>query len=161
VAKTIFRKIGGRIVPIRIGSVRLDTDLMGGKARDVFAKVGDTVLGHARIVVPDEGKFATLDYVRVNHEFRGKGIGRSLFKHAQELLGRAGKSFLRADKIQHQAQVKIRASAGKSVFIGYGRGQAKKLSPLEAINEVKKLRKGLDYRDVQATTMIPKKWRRK
>ena len=153
-------------MPIKISSVAENLYTGGTLGRRVLAHVINgaekTQIGRVHLTIPKAGKHATIVMTAVEEKFRGHGISRELFKHAQELLGRAGKLFIRGDEIQHVAQVKIRRSAGKSVFIGtgfgpFGENNKKLKTGREAIEIIKN--PGRYGQTVHGTTMIPKKFR--
>jgi len=165
--KIIFRKIGSRIIPIRISSVKLATGSNFYKERKVTASIlekGKRIFAGSAITQHGvRKKVATLKDVKVDPVFQRYGIGTALFEHVKELFGRAGTRFLRSDGIIHPAQVKIR-SKYKTKFLGKGYGSYGEKSRLVGLNEafdiVKPMKKADDYRILQASTRLSKKWRR-
>lgn len=171
----LFRKVRGRVIPIKISNVSDKiaeaSDYSGSKFRKIIAKTdkGEHV-GQLTLRIPKKGKSADLIDVRVNKEFRRKGISKNLFARASEFLDRSGFKFLRSDDIQAAAQVKIRANQGryragrkfrnKSRFVADQFGpwgeQSRRVSPKEAIDILKNNRTG---RQVKGTTMIGGKYR--
>jgi len=114
--RVLFRKIGGRIVPIRISNVAdkiADASSIGNKTRKIIAtghKGG--FMGQLTLQIPKKGNKAYIQDVRVPKEFRRKGISKSLFARATKFLQRANFRFLRSSDLQHPAQVNIRRRAG-------------------------------------------------
>lgn len=170
IGKFIFRKIRGKVRAIRIKNERdpaSGLSFSGVKERKITAttKSGRRI-GQLSLQVPKKGKHATVLDVRVDKEFRRKGISRALFKKAAQFSNRVGKDFLRSDNLKSAAQVKIRRGFGKSVFIGdqFGRfgEQTRKISSNTAIRIIKENHgpnsKG---RLVTGTTRIKKPKRKK
>ena len=175
----LFRKIGGRIVPIKVSNVKdaiADASSYGIKHRKLVAEAlhpaGKQYLGQMSLQIPVKGKTAVVQDVRVVEHARKKGISKKLFTEAQQFLGRAGYKFMRSGDIQHPAQVKIRRSVNRykaggklrtsSRFFAdqFGRYQeeTRRVSSIDAINILKNNPSG---RQVSGTTMIPKKFRGK
>lgn len=165
--KFIFRRIGGRIVPIKISGEKAgDTGHKLIRRIKADARIdGDTKrVGTMFLNVPKKGPRATIENVDVAAHARKEGIASELFEYAQRLLGRAGKKVVRGELL-HEAQVKIRARSGKSAFIGHGfppHGEgSRKLNAKEAVLAVRGLKKSNVPSHVTASTVIPKKWWRK
>lgn len=114
--KFIFRKIGGRIIPIRITNVKdavAQASSFGTKYRNVVAKLPDgQQVAKMALEIPKKGKHANVLSVNVEKKFQKKGISKALFQRATEFLERAGLKSLRSNDIQHVAQVKIRSQYG-------------------------------------------------
>lgn len=173
-SKIIFRKIAGKIVPIKIGSQAAITGNTATAARKITAHAiqgkEKVMVGNMNLTIPKKGASATVDSVNVEKKFQKHGLSRAMFKHAQEFLGRIGKKFMRSYELQHVAQVKIRTAAGKgprgkagTKFIGSGYGPYGEMSKKIRSGEAKRLIKnpGINGQSVSATTMIPKKYRKK
>ncbi len=114
--RVLFRKIGGRIVPIKISNVAdkaANASSYGDKFRHITAKLPDgEQIAKLNLRLEKKGK-ATLVSVGVEEKFRKRGIAKNLFARATQFLERAGFKFLRSEEIQHGAQVKIRSSYGR------------------------------------------------
>ena len=113
----LFRKIGGRIVPIRINNIAdkiSDANNMGGLRHRKIQAIGDkgTYMGQLTLTIPKKGKTATIMDVRVPKQYQKKGISKNLFARATQFLERAKYKFLKSDEIMHPAQVKIRNKYG-------------------------------------------------
>jgi hypothetical protein len=168
IVAVIFRKIGGRIVPITIKGVKDATHdpRMTTLARKIVAKVNGEQIGQMNLLIPKKAATSDVVNVAVEKKFRGHGISRALFKYSQKFLGRIGKKFMRSTELQHVAQVKIRQKAGKTVFVGTGFGpygeHSVKKKGIRGVALAKDIIKnpGINGRTVSATTMIPKKFRR-
>lgn len=164
--RVIFRKIGGRMVPITIST----ENFSGGKKilAHTINKIGEKVKVGAMDISNNKGASSTLSHVKVEPHFRKKGVSGDLFNTALEELGKEGKKFLRSESIIHPAQVSIR-NRKQTKFIGQGMGihgdKTKILGRSKTYESVKKISKGYspganDPVSVKATTMIPKKFRR-
>ena len=118
--RVIFRKIGGRIVPIKFHNVAdkaASTQFV--KKRNIIATSKEFGhMGKLSLSIPKKGASADIDSVLVPSEFRKKGISKNLFKRATDFLERTKVKFLRSTDMQHHAQAKIRS--------GYGRYKAGK-----------------------------------
>ena len=169
----IFRRIGGRLVPIKIGSSKADAELLKLTRRvTATARIDgeNKRVGTMFLSVPKFGTRATVQNVDVIGEAQKQGIATELFDHAKKLLGRAGKKVMRGE-ILHEAQVKIRDKAGKSAFIGLGLGKyqetAAKLTADQAADALKNMRNIKGRKSINqpstiiASTIIPKKFWRK
>lgn len=169
--RVIFRKIGGRIIPIKISNVAdkiaQASDMGGSRFRKIIAsseKHG--FMGQLTLRVPPKGNSAELVDVRVREEFRRRGISKNLFARATDFLKRAGYKFLRSNDIQHPAQIKIRKAFGKSYSaggkrkagsrffadqFGYYGEETRRVMSKDAIEILKNNSRG---RQISATTMI-------
>lgn len=164
----IFRRIGGRVVRIVIGSEKATHSAPGYAARKIVAVAHDgakETVGQMKLTVAPT-KTAFLDNVVVEDGYREQGLSKAMFEHAQKLMGRVNKKFIRSDWILHEAQVKIRQQAGKTSFVlrkegKDGRLVGKKISGSEALKAAEEIRhKGsLAESVLRATTQIPKKFR--
>ena len=117
--RVIFRKVNGRIVPIRIHNVadKIAEASTWSKHRKIIAKLPNgEQIAQLNLRLPDKGKSAELLSVAVEKKFRKKDISKNLFARAKQFLERAGYKFLRSSDIQHVAQVKIRKRAGRYVI---------------------------------------------
>lgn len=164
--KFIFRRIGGRIVPIKISSEKAskNTELLVRRVKAEARIDGETHrVGTAFVSTRKTGIRANLENVSVRGDAKKQGIGSELYEYAQRLMGRAGKKIIRSDSIEHVAQAKIQARAGKTAFIGGGYPGAtnRKLNAKEAQLAVKNLKTSLYPAYVTGSTVIPKKWWRK
>jgi hypothetical protein len=113
--RLLFRKIKGRIVPIRISNVRdaiAEQHSYGTKYRKIIAESDKEFMGQLTLEIPKKGNKAYVKDVRVPKEFRRKGISKNLFARAKSFLERYGIGFLRSQDLQHPAQVKIRKKLG-------------------------------------------------
>src|SRR3990172_11191025 len=173
--RVIFRKIGGRIVPIRIRNiadkVAQASSYVGVRHRKIIAEApGKNIIGSLHLTVPLKGKAATIASVEVRKEFRKRGISKNMFERASQFLGRAKYKFIRSDDIQHVAQVNIRIKSGGKYKAGekmksssrffadqFGaHGEStKRIQSVEARYLTKNNPEG---RIVTATTMINKKF---
>ena len=180
--RILFRKIGGRIVPIRIKNV---SDPIAGASsyanrfRKITANVKGQQVAALTLSLPKKGKTATLVDVRVEKEFRRKGISKNLFARAKQFLERANFKFIRSNELLSPAQVKIRNKIGGTYKAGakrksrtkyfadqfgpYGE-QTKRVSRQDAIEIIKQNKTPASKgRQVTATTMLnklPKKYRK-
>lgn len=113
--RILFRKIGGRIIPIRIknvGDIAANASQIGIKSRKIVAQVGDKIVGTLNLEIPKKGVSATIQSVNVHPNFRNFGIAKNLFDRAAKFASRIGKKFIRGEEIQHIAQIKIRGKFG-------------------------------------------------
>lgn len=165
--KFIFRKIGGRIVPIKISSEKAGVDAGHRLVRRVKAVAridGDNLrVGTMFMNVPKKGPRATIENVDVLGKARKRGISGEMFDYAAKLLGRAGKKVIRGELL-HPAQVKIRDKM-KTALIGHGyppHGEGvRKLNSKEAVLALKNIKNWKFPSHVTASTIIPKKWWKK
>ena len=181
--RIIWRKIGGRVIPIKISNISdkmSNASSINGKIkyRSIVAKLqnGEQV-GKLNLSIPKKGVSASLLSVNVEKKFQKKGISKNLFHRATEFLSRAGKKFLNSNDIQHAAQIKIRSNYGlgnsikaggkykkRSRFIrdqvGAFGEKSKQIRASEAIDILKNNRSGIN---IQGTTMLKnlKKLRKK
>lgn len=154
---TLFRKIGGRIVPIRISSDKIPHSNPSTRLRNVSARVNGQQVGSLKLDHASK-KFGHIDHVSVKPDYRKMGVGAALFEHAAKLLGKTGRTAIRSSYIEHEAQVKIR-SKYRTTFMGKSlEGKKAKLSPQNAKDAVQYLKGQVN---VSATTIIPKKFRGK
>lgn len=174
--RVIFRRIHGKLIPIRITNtadkVAQASDYGGNKFRQIKAVLpsGETI-GKMNLRVPKKGAHAEVISVNVEKQFKKKGISKNLFSRAVDFLNRAGKKFLRGEDIQHVAQAKIRSKAGwykagpkrklRTKFIadqfGYYGEESKRIKPIDAINYIKQNNsKHSTGRQIKATTFIKK-----
>ena len=174
IGKIIFRKINGRIVPIRIKNVAdkiaQASDAGGSRFRKIIeSSEKHGFMGQLTLRVPPRGKSAEVVDVRVVEQFRRRGISKNLFARATQFLQKAGYKFLQSTDIQHPAQVKIRKQFGKAYYAGgkrkagsrffadqfgpYGE-QTRRITSKDAIDILKNNSLG---RQIKATTMIKKK----
>ena len=112
----IFRKIGGRVIPIKISNLADEVATASSKTnkyRKIIAKAGEEQVAKLNLEIPKKGKFATILDVNVEKKFQKKGISKNLFARAETFLSRIGKKFLRSNEIQHVAQIKIRRGLGR------------------------------------------------
>jgi GNAT superfamily N-acetyltransferase len=167
----IFRRIGGRIVPIKIGFQAI-ADVPGklksfDATRLMVATAEGKYAGSAHFRVPKTHS-VTLEDVRVAREYQRKGISKAMFREAMQTFGKEGKKFIRSNEIQHPAQVKIRSLLGKKTVYGvhgvglYGE-ESRKITRAAALDYAKRIQKGdvQGFSQITATTMIPKKYRGK
>jgi predicted GNAT family acetyltransferase len=127
-AKTIFRRIGGRIIPIRIGSEALGTN--AGATRRLFSAKpeGSThPVSLAIVDFPKGKKHAKISAMNVTQKYRKKGIASDMFEQITDFSRRAGKKFVRSSNIEHPAQVKIRSKMRSRFVIDEG-GYSKRLA---------------------------------
>jgi len=113
--RVLFRKIKGRIVPIKITNRDITPpgrSMYASRKREITAWLKDEKVGKLELSVPRKGVSATLDNVSVGKEFRRRGISKNLFQRAVNFLQRANFKFLRSDELLSPAQVKIRRSQG-------------------------------------------------
>lgn len=168
--KTIFRKIGGRIVPIKLSSKQIETGAHFYKERLIqaaHAKTGE-LLGKAYVQHGTKKSTARITDITIREKFRGKGIGKALFKHIENLYSRAGFKFLRTQSaITNPIQAAIRASSN-SRFLLRGVGQfgeqSKMIGGSEAVKYLKlkelgKLPSKLNHSHLEVTTKLLKKLR--
>lgn len=179
----IFRKIGGRVIPIKISNVKdavSQASSYGGvKYRNIIAKSKGEQIGKMSIQIDKNLKKATVLAVNVEKKFQKKGISKEMFKKATSFLERLGTRFLRSDDIQHIAQVKIRSKYGrygktfknskgtplrknrtKYVADQFGRygEETRKISKQQAIDFIKQNKtENSTGRLVRATTMLKKR----
>jgi predicted GNAT family acetyltransferase len=115
--KILFRKIGGKIIPIRFKNVKdlaAQESMPESKFRKILAEgPSGEIFGSMNLEIPKNKSFAWLESVQVEKKVQGKGIAKNLFKKASEFLKRSGVKFLRGSDIQSPAQVKIRAKQGR------------------------------------------------
>lgn len=146
-AKTIFRKIGHRIIPIIIGSKSLgeNANTKVTTLRRITAHINGEQIGRVDLVVPKIGNRATIAYAAVEQKFQNSGIGKAMYEHAMKLLSRAKKEFLHSEEIINPAVIKVRSSLGPSKFIAHGVGKngrsVKILSPEKAVDYATKVMK--------------------
>lgn len=114
--RIIWRKIGGRIIPIKISNFAdksADSVIGLNKHRKIVATLPTgKQIGKMTIAVPKKGISAEVISVNVEKEFQKKGISKNLFHRAASFLERVGKKFLNSGNIQHHAQLKIRHNFG-------------------------------------------------
>ena len=178
--RVLFRKIGGRIIPIRISNVAdkiSDANHVGnytGKSNVAHRKIqailpDKTAIATMNLKIPKKGKTAEVQNVEVAKAFRRKGISKNLFARATQFLERSGYKFLRSEDLQSPAQVKIRSAFGRykagakgknrtkffaDQFGPYGEN-TKRISKDDAIAILRGTNeKG---RQIKATTMLKKK----
>ncbi len=115
--RVIWRRIGGRVVPIRISNTAdksaQASSYAGTKFRQIVAKVDGQQVGKLTLSIPKKGVSASVEHVVVEPKFREKGISKNLFARATQMLERIGKKFLRSEDIQAAAQIKIRRKYGR------------------------------------------------
>jgi len=166
----IFRKIGGRIVPIKINNIAdkiANASSRTDKYRKITATAKGQLLGVLNLQIPKRGKSAIIKSVNVEKQFRRKGISKNLFARATQFLERAKYKFLRSDEIQHSAQIKIRKKYGRykagpvkknrtkffaDQFGAFGE-ETRRIDSLSATDILKYNRSG---RQITATTMLKK-----
>jgi predicted GNAT family acetyltransferase len=157
---TIFRRLGGRIVPIKIGSEKIGRTA-STVARKITAKIHGEKVGHLLMIAPESKKHVKLTGALVDPPFRSQGIASAMFEHAAKLFGRAGKKSIRTGGIEHAAQVSIREKY-KSRFFAHGRGMLTDGSKRVTANKAREIVQfSPQSKTVTATTLIPKKFRRK
>lgn len=126
----IFRRIKGRIVPVKI------TSESGEPGERIFsAMLKRKRVGGLRLKVPKEKKSALVDFVAVDSKLRGKGIASALLEKAAKFSDRAGKKFLRSGGLIHPGAVKNRKNLpGKTKFVRrtLGASAQKIVTPEEA-----------------------------
>jgi predicted GNAT family acetyltransferase len=172
--RIMFRKIGGRIVPIKI------LNLPNPKESNNFVKIRNIVaksdefgqMGKLTLSIPKKGKSATIDNVMVDKEFRRKGISKNLFKRATDFLERTNKKFLHSTDMQHHAQASIRWKYGSYKAGGKRKNRTKffadqfgpygehtrKVSVRDAIEYIKQNKSpNSNGRLITATTMIKRR----
>lgn len=171
--RVIFRRIGGRLIPIRISNVAdavATASSQTAKFRKIVAELPDkTRVGVMHLEIPKKGRAASVVAVNVEKTFRRKGVSKNLFARAQQFLSRAGRKFLRSEDLQHPAQVKIRKALGQGYKAGGKRKagsrffadqfgpyqeQTKRVTSEEARAILSKNRSG---RQVKVTTKIYKR----
>jgi GNAT superfamily N-acetyltransferase len=151
VARTIFRRIGGRIIPIRIGSTKVGQAMGYAKQREITAKVGGKTIGSLSAGVPIRGIKKTLKAMDldVDREFQKKGIGTALFQHLTELAKRAGYTRIKGTQLVSENAAKIRNKFDTDFFRFYQPGNTtKKISFEKAIKSIRK------RKDVRAVTKL-------
>ena len=99
------------------------------KIRKIIAEAdtdeGKVFLGKMELRVPKKGKSATVENVRVEKEFRRKGIAKNLYERAAQFLERANKKFLRSSELMSTAPVKIRQKEGQFRVGGKARARTR------------------------------------
>jgi predicted GNAT family acetyltransferase len=167
VSNFIFRKLGGRIVPIKISSEKAGetaTRLIRRVKAEARMDGATARVGTMFLNVPKTGPRATIENVDVVNMARKQGIASEMMDYAAKLLGRAGKKVLRGELL-HEAQVKIRARLGRTAFIGHGfppHGESSRLlNQKEASLAVRTLKQSKIPSHITASTIIPKKWWKK
>lgn len=176
--RVIFRKIKGKVIPIRVNNVA-DTVTNSSEFnkkihhRILNAKLPDgQQVAKMHLQMNRKTKKATILDVRVEKDFQKRGISKNLFKRTTDFLEKAGFKFLRGDDIQSAAQVKIRKGYGRykagsksknrSKFFGdqFGKFQeeTRRISSQDAIDYIKQNHtpRGTG-RQISATTMIKKR----
>ena len=115
--KIMYRRIGGRVVPIRIHNVAdqiSEASMPYAKFRKIVAKTDKgEVLGTMSLTIPKKGKHAQIAGVEVRKEMRKRGISKNLMARAKQFLERANVGFLRSRDVQHVAQAKLRRGMGR------------------------------------------------
>lgn len=170
--RLMFRKIGGRIIPIRISNIADDVataSVKTDKYRQIVAKLpSGEKIAKMNLQIPRKGKTATILSVNVEPKFTKKGIAKNLFARATAFLERAGYKFVRSDDLQHPAQAKIRSAYGrykagskgknrtKFVADQFGQwGEGKKLVKKDSVLAI--LKDNFLGRQITATTMLKKR----
>lgn len=116
--RLIWRKIGGRVIPIRIKNVADTIANASHQSKTVTWRQIKALtpegqqIAKMTLEVPKKGKSATVVSVNVEKQFQKKGISKQLFARATQFLDRAGFKFIRSYEIQHVAQAKIRRAHG-------------------------------------------------
>jgi hypothetical protein len=176
--RVLFRKIGGRIIPIRISNIAdkiADSSRVGLlRTRNIIATgPKKEFMGQLTLLTSSRGKAAYVQDVRVPKEFRRKSISKNLFARATQFLERTGAKFLRSDDLQHPAQIKIRnrygfykvrTSEGKIKLKNRTRFFADQFGPFKENTRrvswrdaIEILKRNLDGRQITATTMLRKR----
>jgi hypothetical protein len=177
IGRIIFRKINGRIIPIRISNIAdpiATASSQTAKFRKIIAESPKKErLGTMFLEIPNKGKTAHVSMVEVAKPYRRKGISKNLFARAAQSLERYGFKFLRTGDLQHPAQVKIRRKLGGTYKAGgkrksrtrffadqFGRygEESRRVTSQEAKDILKNNTSG---RQVKATTMLKKYMGRK
>jgi predicted GNAT family acetyltransferase len=119
-ARVIFRKFGGRVVPIKIKNVKdpgSGLSYPGQRERKIIAETdkGEWV-GTLSASFPKKGKHVDVNDIRVNKEFRRRGIANKMMQRLADFAQRANKDFLRSSDLQSPSMVGIRKKLGKSRF---------------------------------------------
>jgi predicted GNAT family acetyltransferase len=152
--RIIFKRIRGRIVPIKIESrVASEIGDSSKKILTVRASGKRRLFGSMRTDVSPYKRAARVQDTLVNDKVRGAGLSTELFRETLEKLkGMKFKSL--AGEVQHPAQVKIRAKFKSRFYDQYSGPHGdrfKLMGAKEAESTVKK--KGY----IMAVTRIPKK----
>jgi GNAT superfamily N-acetyltransferase len=161
--KTIFRKIGGRIIPIRLTGAPRPPFLSSAAAREMVAKVGDDVIGGIvfarKALKPSAIKVKLID---VNSEFQGHGIGTALFERLIKLAKKIKVTEIEGGPLIDPGAVKIRAKFASKFFTGKKEITAKQAIQIiekHKIRQIARAKKGLMLLDpprVRTITKIPR-----
>lgn len=162
-AKTIFRKIGGRIVPIKIRGEKNPASTSSGYiSRSIRAKTEDQFVGKLNVGIPKKGKYIDVESIAVEKKFRRRGIAHQMMKYLEKIAGKSGKRFLRSDDLQSTSMVNIRKKLGKTRFFAdqfgpYGE-ETRRISASQAKKFIRQNKTPESTgRLITATTMLKKK----
>lgn len=161
----IFRRIAGKIIPIRITASPVGARAIGVTAekfvhpaiKDAAPKMNSFV-GYAHVIVGGPKKTAQMAGLNVTPEWQNRGIGTEIFKAAVEHLKslKHGPKFLRGDLV-NPGMVSIREKVGvSSRYQAFNRakGTSKLVSATEAKKEIGRYGQGSVHAYVRATTKI-------
>lgn len=114
----IFRRIGGRIVPIKIVSELVKDNGLGSKELVTRAISKGKEVGKAGALLGNKAR-AKLTYTGVSDSHRGAGVAHAMFSEIVTKLKKLGYKFLHGE-IHHPAQVAVRSKYASRFYDPYG-----------------------------------------
>lgn len=135
-AKTIFRKIGGRVVPIKLGSFKSPSNMGFTDSRVLTAKVGKDLVGYMEVGKRlSNKKQLVVEHVQViGKEFKSTGIGTAMYQHLLELSKRAKIKEIGSTDIISKNALAIRNKFGSDFFSRTAAGALRKITFEKALN---------------------------
>jgi ribosomal protein S18 acetylase RimI-like enzyme len=159
-SKTVFRKIGGRIVPIKIGSKVTRNSMGYDMNRRIVAKIDGKAVGDLEFGKPYRlNKTLRVLNVHVDQAFRGNGIATALYDHLMRLAKRSKKfNQIESTDIIHSAAVKARNKQGAEFFSRTESGTQRKINFEKAMKLIEdpKYYTGKNGKAIRALTKIKK-----
>lgn len=164
--KVIFRKIGGRIVPIRISSAKMESAMGWQGMRQITAKVNNKLIASM-----DYGKkiyknsVLKIGEVGVDKEFQGVGIGRALYDRLLEIAKRGKFKKIEGTTLISSKAAKIRKDLGSDFYVGQSKRKITGEKAIEMINkydrQIKAYNTGKSFKiprrkDIWAVTRLKK-----
>lgn len=152
-SKIIFRRIGGRIVPVKISSVKSNAAMGWHKMRNMIAKVEGKVVGSLsfgpKMYKPKTFKIGE---VSVDKAFQKKGIAGQLYKRLHEFAKKAGATKIESTQIISPAALKLRNKFDSS-FYSLGKGNRKRKISYE---QAQKILRTKSVSNLRAITKVKK-----